>query len=179
MKTFREFLRESKKDRIYKENQNILVEFLEELNVYMDYHDKERLNKIYNLTKDTSLIEDIPVAYRVQCEQKEYKYKHKFISFSKEKLKGKVLHGIIEDFKHLYKVHDGIKDCKIVYLEIQNAKGISVIDIISDGLKRGSFLNEFIKENIPHIFDTFKRLKPEKEILVLNKNLQIKNKEYL
>lgn len=177
---FTEFINEGTDfNKIFEDNKDIFDEFLELLSDYMDFSEKSVISKLYKLVKGTSIITSSKSLYRVmvQEEGKDIDFGNReMISTSVSKVKGKTLDGIIGDMTDRYEYHKGIKDYKIVYVEISGAEGIDIYSLIMSSLKKGSTLNEYLDD---YYIDMFKRLKAEKEFLAVNKNLKVKKIEEL
>lgn len=175
MISFNEFINERKEnwDDVLEENSEIFDEFLEHLSDYMDLAEKSAISKLFVLCKGTSIITKTKKVYRVMCQEqgKDIDFgSREMISTSTSKIKGKVLNNVIGDMKDRYEHHKGMKNCKVVYVEISNVEGINIYSLIISALKKGTKLNEYLDD---YYLDMFKRLKSEKEFLAINNNLKI------
>jgi hypothetical protein len=178
---FNDFLNESKDDwdKILEENSQIFEEFLEHLSDYMDLAEKSAISKLFILCKGTSIITKTKKVYRVMCQENDKDIdfgSREMISTSTSKIKGKTLDTVIGDMKDRYEHHKGMKDCKVVYVEIPNVQGINIYSLITQGTKKGTKLNEYLDD---YYIDMFKRLKSEKEFLAINNNLKASKIEEL
>jgi len=174
MKTFKEYINETLSfEKIFLENKEIFDKFLELLSDYMDLSDKSVIDELYKLTLGTSLITDNKKVFRVMCtddiENIDFGTR-KMISASVSKVKGKVLDNIISDMTDRYKRHKHMSECKLVYVELNDVKGINISELIKEGLKKGTKLNIYLDDEY---LDMFKRLKSEKEFLVINNDIKI------
>ncbi len=157
-----------------------IFNFIDTLTEYMDFYDKDKINILKNMCDKYPLFCRFKKSkvFRVMVIENMNNVdfgKREFISTSTSKLKGKVLKGVIGDMVDRYSHYKKIKG-KVGYVQIQNPSGIDVEAFIKEGLNKNSKLYTIINDDIR---DVFKRLKDEKEFLVVNKNLKISDIEIL
>lgn len=149
------------------------IDFLDLLSNYMDLADKSVIDKIYEYAHTYNYIREKNKVYRIMCVNNDTDFgRFKLISTSTKKLKGKVLDNIINDMKDRYTHYRKTKECKLGYVELKNVKGVDIESI-------GSFVIANKDKFDDYYVDMFKRLKSEKEFLVINKDLKAVNIEYV
>lgn len=146
------------------------LSFIDSLTEYMDLDNKSKIDEIIKKAHSLNIITNKKKVFRVMVIDKEPEFKMKLISSSTSKLKGKVLDNIISDMKDRYS-HFSKKTGEIKYVELENVQGIDIEDI-------GKFIlnPKNSKKFDDYTIDVFKRLKSEKEFLIINLSGDLKNK---
>ena len=146
------------------------LSFIDSLTEYMDLDNKSKIDEIIKKVHSLNIITNKKKVFRVMVIDKEPEFKMKLISSSTSKLKGKVLDNIISDMKDRYS-HFLKKNGEVKYVELENVQGIDIEDI-------GKFIldSKNSKKFDDYTIDVFKRLKSEKEFLIINLSGDLKNK---
>lgn len=146
------------------------LSFIDDLIEYMDLDNKSKIDSIIKKSQSLNIIKTKKKVFRVMVVDNEPEFKMKLISSSTSKLKGKVLDNIISDMKDRYS-HFSKKNGEVKYVELVNVQGIDIEDI-------GKFILDpkNSKNFDKYVVDVFKRLKSEKEFLIINLSGDLKNK---
>ena len=146
------------------------LSFIDDLIEYMDLDNKLKIDSIIKKSKSLNIIKTKKKVFRVMVIDNEPEFKMKLISSSTSKLNGKVLDNIISDMKDRYS-HFSKKNGEVKYVQLENVQGIDVEDI-------GKFIldSKNSKNFDKYVVDVFKRLKSEKEFLIINLSGDLKNK---
>lgn len=149
--------------------------FLDLLSDYMDLAEKSVLGKIMDFAKKHGYITTKKKVYRVMHvnDDKNIDFgRFPMISTSTSKIKGKTLDGVIGDMVDRYKYHRKLDNVSVKYVEISNVQGIDIEAI-------GKFVITNKNDFNAYYVDMFKRLKAEKEFLIINKDLHVTKVEDL